>query len=119
MEIVFYDEKGEPIAYTEDGIHIYLFSGEPVAYFYGDSVYSYSGKHLGWYIEGWIRDNDGDCGLFTEEVKGGPVKPVKRIKPVKSVKQVKPVKSVKEIRPVRPVRSLSWSSLSLIKFFNQ
>lgn len=117
MKIVFYNASGEPIAYTEDGVHIYLFDGKPVAYIDRDSIYSYSGKHLGWYIDGWIKDNNGDCVFFTEEAKGGPVKPVKGVKPVKSVKQVKPVKSVKEVKPVRPVRSLSWSSVLSDAFF--
>ncbi len=60
MEVDFYDESGELIAYTEGGTYIYLFSGESVAYLDGDSVYSFSGKHLGWYIEGSIRDNNGN-----------------------------------------------------------
>lgn len=113
MDIAFYNEQGMPIAYTEDETHIFLFSGEPVAYIYGDSIFSYLGKHLGWYIQGWIRDNNGDCVFFSEKATGRP------IKPVKSVKQVKPVKNVKEVRPVRPVRSLYWSSLSTEEFFNQ
>ena len=30
--MVFYDNHGRPTAYTEDDVHIYLFTGEPVAY---------------------------------------------------------------------------------------
>lgn len=80
MEILFYNESGVSAAYTEDGTHIYLFSGEPVAYIDGNSIFSFSGKHLGWYIQGWIRDNNGDCVFFTKEATGGPVKPVKSVK---------------------------------------
>ena len=61
MDITFYDSHGKPTAYTEDNEHIYLFSGKPVAYIDGSSVYSYSGRHLGWFDEGWIRDNSGYC----------------------------------------------------------
>ena len=46
MSLTFYDSSGKPVAYTEDGTHIYLFSGEPVAYLDNESVYSFSGKHL-------------------------------------------------------------------------
>jgi hypothetical protein len=118
-EINFYDHNGRPVAYTQDGVHIYSFSGEPVAYLYGMSVYSFSGQHLGWFEDGWIRDNSGNCAFYTQHAQGGPVKPVKNVKPVKSVKSVKPVKSIKSIRPVKAVKSLSWSQLSGEQFFEQ
>lgn len=46
MAIDFYSKSGEPVAYTEDGQHIYLFSGRPVAFLSGNAVYSFSGKHI-------------------------------------------------------------------------
>lgn len=119
-DLTFYNRYGKPIAYTDDGEYIYLFSGKPVAYFDDESVYGFNGKHLGRFIDGWIRDNNGHCVFFTEESYGsGPVKPIRQVKPVKSVKSVKPVKSVKQVRPVKPVISLSWSPLSSELFFNQ
>lgn len=118
-EIDFYDHRGSPVAYTQDGKHIYTFSGCPVAYFSGSSVYSFSGTHLGTFEDGWIRDNSGRCVFYTADATGGPVKPVKHVKPVKSVKGVKPVKSVKSIRPVKAVKSLSWSEFSGEHFFDQ
>lgn len=108
MAIDFYDKSGTPIAYMEDGKHIYLFSGKPVAYLSGNAVYSFLGSHLGWFENGWIRDKGGQCVFFTSDADGRPVKPVKQVKPVKGVKQVKPVK---------PVKSLSWSNLSEQQFF--
>jgi hypothetical protein len=118
-EIDFYDYSGRPVAYTQDGTHIYTFTGRPVAYLSDDSVYSFSGVHLGWFEDGWVRDNSGQCVFYTGDATGGPLKPVKHVKPVKSVKSVKPVKSVKSVRPVRAVKSLSWSRLSGEDFFNQ
>lgn len=47
--MIFYNSNGEPIAYSEDLDTIYLFSGEPVAYFYSGAIYSFKGHHLGWY----------------------------------------------------------------------
>ena len=81
--MVFYDNHGRPTAYTEDDIHIYLFTGEPVAYIDRDAVYGYNGKHLGWFSNGWIRDLNGCCVFFSEKANGcGPVKPIKYICPV-------------------------------------
>jgi hypothetical protein len=117
MEFTFYDSNGKPIAYTQDGVHIYLFSGEPVAYLAGTSVYSFSGKHLGRFENGWIRDNNGECVFFTKDARGGPLKPLKQLKPLKSLKQLKPLKGLKELKPLRPLKSLSWSRLSGKQFF--
>ena len=118
--MVFYNSYGRPTAYSEDGIHVFLFTGEPVAYFDQDAVYSFHGKQLGWFANGWIRDLRGACVFFTEKAYGsGPVKPVKHICPVKSVKHVLPVKSVREVRRVRAIDQLGWSRLSGTEFFAQ
>lgn len=118
--MVFYDIHGRPTAYTEDDMHIYLFTGEPVAYLDRDTVYGFNGHQFGWFENGWIRDLNGYCVFFTENATGlGPLKPAKCACPVKSVKHVKPVKSVKSVRCVKTVRSLSWSQLSGLVFFAQ
>lgn len=109
--MVFYDNHGEPTAYTEDGVHIYLFSGEPVAYLDHDAIYGYNGRQFGWFDNGWMRDLNGDCVFFSEKAtRSGPVKPVKHICPIKCIK---------EIRRVRAVNRLGWSQLSGIEFFKQ
>lgn len=45
--MTFYDSYGTPVAYTEDDESIYLFKGNPVAYFYENKVYGYNGHHFG------------------------------------------------------------------------
>jgi hypothetical protein len=119
-DLTFYNNSGKPIAYTEDGEHIYLFNGTPVAYFSDDSVYGFNGKHLGRFTDGWIRDNSGRCAFYTNETTGsGPLKPLKQLKPMKSLKSLKPMKSMRQMRPMKPMNSLSWSSLSSELFFHQ
>jgi hypothetical protein len=118
--LTFYDNHGRPVAYTEDDETIYLFTGEPVAYFNENTVYGFNGKHLGWFEDGWMRDLHGQCVFFTENTVGsGPIKPIKAIKPIKSVKRVKPVKSVRQIRSLKAIKSLSWSKFSGKQFFYQ
>lgn len=118
--MIFYDNYGRPTAYTEGDAHIYLFTGEAVAYIDRDAVYGYNGKQLGWFEDGWIRDLNGCCVFFSENATGsGPVKPVKHVCPVKNVKHIKPIKHVKEVRCVRAVNNSSWSQLSGIVFFAQ
>ena len=118
--MILYDRNGVPTAYSEDGEHIYLFNGQPVAYFYNDTVYGFKGRQFGWFENGWIRDLQGKCVFFSENASAsGPVKPVKRVAPVKSVGRVRPVKGVRQVPKVRCVNSLSWSQLSGKQFFDQ
>ncbi len=114
----FYNMSGKPVAYTEDDENIYTFSGSPVAYLDGDAVYAFSGKHIGWFEDGWIRDTNGLCVFFTVAASGGPVKPVINVNSVKGVKHVKPVKGVKHVKSVKAVKSLTWSPLSGEQFFS-
>ncbi|MBQ2512252.1 MAG: hypothetical protein II534_02745 [Clostridia bacterium] len=115
----FYDRKGYAVAYTDDGEKIYLFDGSPAAYLRGDLVYSYRGYLLGRFGDGWIRDRNGACALFTEGASGGPVKPGRHIAPAKAVKRAAPLRSGPQIPPARHVDSCSWSDLSGEEFFYQ
>jgi hypothetical protein len=118
MDITFYDSEGEPVAYSDDGVHIFLFSGEPVAYLVNESVYSFSGNHLGFFSNGWIRDHDGDAVFFSENSIGGLMKPLKKLKPLKSLKELIPLKGLRELRPLKPLDSFLWSSLSVEELFD-
>ena len=118
-DMTFYDKTGKAIAYTEDGEHIYLFTGKPVAYISENTVYGFNGHQFGWFENGWIRDLQGACVFYTENASCGPVKPVKQIKPIKSIKGIKPIKSIKQIRKIKPIFSYGWSAYSNESFFNQ
>ncbi len=120
MQINFYDRNGKPTAYTEDGIHIFLFNGKPVAYLDGDSLFSFSGVHLGWFEDHWVRDHTGNCVFFTDDTSGGgPVRPSPGTRPLKSVKRQLPQKGVRQVTPSKPGRALFWSTLSGPTFFQQ
>lgn len=105
------------MAYSEDGKHLYLFTGEPAGYFHRGSIYTFAGVHLGRISRGLIRDNVGDTAFFTDGSSGGPLKPVKRLKPLKSFKQLKPLKGLREHRPLKPLDTLTWSLFSGERFF--
>lgn len=111
-ELTFYNKYGKPVAYTNDGVDIYLFSGEPVAYVSGDSIYSFPGRHLGWFLNGWIRDHNGHAVFFSDIAQGGPLKPLKQLKPLKGLKQFKPLKGLRQLKPLKPIPTFFWSELS-------
>jgi 4-fold beta-flower domain-containing protein len=114
-----YDQNGEAIAYIDSNGDIYLYDDTPVGYLDDDreSVYAYSGQHLGWFMDGWVRDNEGACVYFTDLAQGGPVRPVRQVRPVKGVRGVRPVRGVRQVRPIRPGGSLGWSRLMNRSFF--
>lgn len=118
MEMTFFDSNGKPIAYTEDGEHVFLFSGQPVAFISENSIYAFSGKHIGFLDKGWVRDHAGGAVLFSENAGGGgPMKPLKQLKPLKSLKQLKPLKGLKQLKPLKSMNSLGWSRIPGDKFF--
>jgi hypothetical protein len=117
MSIDFYDRNGNPVVYTVDGTHIFTFPGEPVAYLHNGSVYSFSGVHLGWLDAGLIRDRTGSVVLFTPGARGGPRKPLRKLKPLKGLRRLRPLKALRQLRPLRPLDSRSWSTLLGIEFF--
>lgn len=119
MNIAFYDRSGQAVAYSEDGEHIYLFSGEPIAYLDSDAVYSYRGELLGWFESGWVRDKDGRCVAFSEHAVGGPPRPVKKAWPHQSPRLAAPVKEHQDPRLLRPIHSSAWAEQSARDFFSR
>ena len=118
--MTFYNCHGEPIAYNEDNETVYLFTGEPIAYFYENAVYGFNGKHLGWFEDGWIRDIHGQCAFFTENASGsGPAKPAKYSKPAKCARYARPAKCARHAKYAKAARSCSWSNLSGKQFYYQ
>ena len=116
---IFYNEYGTPFAYTDDNEHIFTFPGKPVGYIFADKIYSYNGKHLGWYIDGWIRDINGYCVFFTETATGGPIKPMRKMAPIRSVKTIKPLKRLRSLPHLKPIKRLAWSRYKDMEFFTQ
>lgn len=110
MALDFYDSNGRPYAYSDDEATIYTYAGNPIAYLSGDSVYSLSGNHLGFFENGHIWDHSGAAVLFTDDASGGPLKPLKAIKPLKGLKSLLPLKGLKELKPLRAIKGLGWSS---------
>lgn len=118
MPMTFYDRTGKAVAYTEDDVHIFLYSGYPVGYLADGSVYSYSGRHLGTLCAGWLRDHGGHCVFFTDEAAAlGPELPQKRLRPPKLLKKSKPPKGRREPAPPRFDDTQEWSQLSSETFF--
>ena len=118
-DLSLFDGNGKPVAYVAEELTVYLWSGEPVAYLYQDSgkvhVYGFSGKHLGWFVRGIIRDHDGNAvGAIKEALRSST-----EYEPYKGYKQYKPYKGYREYAPYQPYLSQSWGDLPLRLFLLQ
>jgi hypothetical protein len=116
-ELDLFDSHARATAYIsdEDGMTIYLWSGEPVAYLDEDSVYGFNGKHLGWLYKGAVYDHDGNVlAASATRFQGGVPPPG-----LKSLKDLKPLKGLKELKPLKPLFGSSWSDASSRAFFLQ
>ncbi len=102
MDLTFYDRNGNAFCYTDDGVHIYLFSGQALAYLHDDALYSFGGHQLGWFLNGWLYDLIGSCVLFSEETTDWPGKPGVAGKPGKAGKAGLPGKAGREGMHGRP-----------------
>jgi hypothetical protein len=68
MEKTLYDKKGEAVAYiaTEHRGAVFLWDGQPVAYIYEEGhLYGVNGRHLGWFIDDILYDQEGARIGFT------------------------------------------------------
>lgn len=113
-EISLFDGRGQASAYivADNDLTIYLWSGKPVAYLVRDSgrdfhVYGFNGKHLGWFVRGILRDDQGDAACAVKEV----ISTTAQIEPLKSLKSLQPLKSLRELAPLRPLFSNQWGEL--------
>lgn len=110
-ETSLFDSNGNATAYIAQDMTIYLWSGEPVAYLFPDpyhdglEVYGFNGKHLGWFVQGVIRDHQGDAACAVKSALA-----FTKLEPLKSLKELKPLKALREIPPLRPIFSRSWST---------
>ena len=93
IETTLFDRRGDPVAYITAGFRetIFLWAGTPVAYLYEEEyIYGINGRHLGWFRNDVLFNNDGErigftfstcpVGIAKEPVKGKK-QPMDKIKP--------------------------------------
>ncbi|HYD92248.1 MAG TPA: hypothetical protein VEA37_12265, partial [Flavobacterium sp.] len=113
QDVSLFDKDGNPFAYIaiDDESTIYSWNGSPLGYLFREDnqthIYSFQGKHLGWFEDGVVRDHTGNVAAFT---KGAITNVLAKIEPIKGLKQLKPLKSFRELAPLKPVNSLYFSN---------
>jgi hypothetical protein len=112
-DITLFNGSGKAVAYIslEDELTIYFWSGKPVAYLEksdksGYNVYGFNGKHLGWFVQGVVWDQDGNASCATKGVLATTA-----FEPFKGLKKFKPFKSFTQFAPFRPFFSTSFGNV--------
>ena len=83
-----------------------------MAYIDGENIYSFKGKHLGWFKGRVMYDRNGlRIGYTTISCPSQT-----QVEPEKSAKKTKPVKSAKTAAPPQPNFQLSKSDTNLLDF---
>lgn len=118
MQLDIYDRFGDGVAYSDDGVHIYLFGGAAVSYLIAGALYRYRGDQVGWYEDGWVRDRNGRCVAFSQWAVDGPTRAPMNAHPAKSIRQVRPTKEPCDPRTLRPIHSNAWSEIAAKDFFS-
>ena len=121
-EIALFGETGKATAYiaTDEENTIYSWGGKPLAYLESDSsskdfdIYGFNGKHLGWFVQGVVRDHEGfaTCAI-RERIKSA------QYEPYKGYKQYKPYKAYKQYAPYRPAFSTGFGGVPCSVFLGQ
>jgi len=115
-ELIIFSRNGIAKVFVSEGV-FYDYGGRPLAFLDNKNIVSYSGKHLGWFHDGYIRDERGDAVGFTEGARGGPITPIPAIPPIPPIPAIPPIPPISPIPPIPPIFSLSWSSRTLEEFF--
>lgn len=118
-EINLYNSSGSATAYIDDYLTdqvVYLWDGTPVAYlhknFTSTDVYWFNGKHLGWFEDGLLRNNDGYIVLATRQAAGK----LTYGETLKGLKNTPPEKKYRELEPVKPYFGTLWASASAAEY---
>jgi hypothetical protein len=114
-DIELFASAGNAVAYIspENEMTIYLWPGTPCAYLDDESIYGFTGKHLGWFRDGVVYDHGGRVIAATAESFREPVKHA----PAKGLKRLRPLKGLKEIKPLKPLFVKAWSETPAEAFF--
>ena len=115
----FYDAHGRPTHYSPDDEHLYSWDGRPAGYLTDSAVYTFTGRFLGWFENGWLRDRANRPVLFSRAAIGGPLQPERRLPALRAQRHVRPLKGLRETRPEKPCAVRDWSRLSASAFFEQ
>lgn len=116
---VIYSKEGIPLLRVFGNGRLVNFNGKSIGFLDNDNVYDYNGNHRGWFIEGILRDHEGNCVGFGEYVGKTlhPFLPFKQFRPFSSFVEFEPFRPFKNFTPLKPFFNIDWSEYDPISMF--
>lgn len=115
QQTTIFNQDGYATHYIDQKSHqIFTFSGEPVAILVEENLYSAKGEHLGWYVDGVIRDHDGNISGF---VKGAVYVISLHLEPLKGPQQYTFFSGSHTYPPSKPYFNNTWSRETIYALF--
>ncbi len=119
-ETVVFNRQGVTKAFLLDGT-FYDYEGQPLAFLFenGPTIFSYLGKHLGWFKNKYVWDLRGDAVGFAAGALRGPLIPSETREPPRLPVSLGtlPPGIVRSAVEEYPVLSFAWSQDTLEHFF--
>jgi hypothetical protein len=118
VEKIFYNKAGEAVAYVAEDYRrtIYLWEGLAIAYLFEEShIYGINGKHLGWFRDEIVYDNDGVRVGFTSNTCPVPIAKNRPKGEKAPAEEIRPRWSA----PPLPKLSFQTAGQDLVDFLNQ
>lgn len=109
MEAI-YDVSGRAVAWRRRAA-VFDGAGKPRAFVSQGAVFTYKGRYLGRFEDGWYRDPDGNAVAFEAGATGGPLPPVPQAGAIAPLPLPDPPPLKVEAPPSR-FRSSKWSTIS-------
>ena len=82
-----------------------------------ENITKFSGRHIGWFHDGYVRDDTGEAVGFTENAFGGPELPPTRPISIEAEPKTAPIPPLTRIWPAPPIFGKRWSPRPLNQFF--
>ena len=110
-----FDEHGKTVSWLSKDV-IYDLGGEEIAFIKDKAVFTYDGKYVGIFENGFFRDKSGHAVAFLTGAYGGPKLPTPEIPPVPPVPAKHPVPSSPPAMSEDPTVKSKWSRIDWIEF---
>jgi len=104
-----YDQYGRCVGWLDDEESVIDPLGRHLAFVDEGAVFTYEGKYLGTFDEGYFRDDNGDAVAFIESAERGPLTPLPNLPPLPPMAEIPPLRPITPVPPIPPLPRLSWS----------
>jgi hypothetical protein len=109
MEGIF-DIDGRTVAWLQEDI-VRDLDGYAVAFIRGSAVYSYSSVQLGFFVDGYFRDEEGNAVALICSAHGKPLLPVFKPSPIQPDLHEPPLHPGPDVPATPPTPTTFWSDL--------